>query len=200
MTKTADKKPLSEVERVKVDSLNLNPRNANAHTAESIETIRKGLETYGQYHPLVVEAKSRRVLIGNGRLRAMQALQWKECEIRWFRGTPAEAEKLALYDNRSSELSDWDTPNLAAILSELNDASFDLGSIGFTQAEFEKIVADADKLAAAAAKGEAEGFGAGMGPKKPEEFRVMVTFDSEPAREAFLQKAARQKWEVRKLD
>lgn len=69
------------IKRVPLDSLHLDPANARTHGAENMQAIEASLRRFGQAEPLVVQASTGRVIGGNGRLLAMQKLDWTECEV-----------------------------------------------------------------------------------------------------------------------
>lgn len=116
--------------KMKVSDLNEDKRNANKHSKKNIEAIKSNLLAYEQYSPLVIRKGSNIVMIGNGRLQAMKELGWKECYCFVMDITDAEAKRLAIADNRTSELSEWDDNVLAELLQEIgieeaNGAGFD---------------------------------------------------------------------------
>ena len=71
-----DEAPL-KVKRVPLDTLHLDPANARVHPEENLAAIEASLRRFGQAEPLVVQAKSGRVIGGNGRLVAMKKLGWR---------------------------------------------------------------------------------------------------------------------------
>lgn len=99
--------PALTYERVPVESLTLDPKNARVHGDRNLEAIRASLEKYGQQAPLVVDADGI-VLAGNGRLQAARALGWTHVDVARspLRGEAARA--FALADNKTAELADWD--------------------------------------------------------------------------------------------
>ncbi len=64
------------IQRVPLDSLHLDPANARAHDTRNLAAIEASLARFGQAEPLVVQAGTRRVIGGNGRLVAMGKLGW----------------------------------------------------------------------------------------------------------------------------
>ena len=68
------------IKRVPLDSLHQDPANARTHGNDNLEAIRASLQRFGQAEPLVVH-KTGRVIGGNGRLAAMKALGWTECDV-----------------------------------------------------------------------------------------------------------------------
>ena len=56
------------VETVPLATLRLDPGNANIHDDEDVDSIAAKLTQFDQVEPLVVQAGTRRVIGGNGRL------------------------------------------------------------------------------------------------------------------------------------
>jgi ParB-like chromosome segregation protein Spo0J len=69
------------VRRVPIASLHLDPANARSHPERNLDAIKASLARFGQAEPLVVQRSSSRVIGGNGRLVAMKALGWSECDV-----------------------------------------------------------------------------------------------------------------------
>lgn len=63
-----------ETWRVPLDALHLDPADARQHGERNLEAIMGSLQRFGQREPLVVQAKTGRVIGGNGRLLAMREL------------------------------------------------------------------------------------------------------------------------------
>jgi ParB family chromosome partitioning protein len=119
------------VETVDIDSLTLDPNNARRHPTKNLEAIASSLEKFGQRRPLVVWQNT--IIAGNGTMVAAKSIGWREISItrvpdEW---AEAEAKAFALADNRTAELADWDPDMLAATLSELDEAGFEIQAIGF---------------------------------------------------------------------
>lgn len=99
-----------EIVKKKLSDLRLDPLNLRAHGNENIEMIKKSLVSYSQYKPLIVDAKTNIVKIGNGRFQAMKELGWKEadCILVDF----DSHEGMEVIDNRLNELSEWKDESL----------------------------------------------------------------------------------------
>jgi hypothetical protein len=69
------------IRRVPLSELHEDLSNARAHGPENLDAIAASLARWGQAEPLVVQAGSRRVIGGNGRLAAMRKLGWTECDV-----------------------------------------------------------------------------------------------------------------------
>ena len=120
-----------KVELVKIDALDLDPRNARKHDAKNLKAIADSLEQFGQRKPIVVWGRT--VVAGNGTMAAARTLGWTEIQIvrvpdDW---SADQVKAYALADNRSAELAAWDEQVLASQLLELQQAEFDIELLGF---------------------------------------------------------------------
>ncbi|MBL8841974.1 MAG: DNA modification methylase [Planctomycetes bacterium] len=131
-----------QVQRVALSSLEFWPQNARKHGPVNHEAIKASLKTFGQAEPLVVQASTKQVIGGNGRLAAMRELGWKECDVVELHLDDQKAAALGLALNRTSELASWDEPVLADILKQL-DAAGELGATGFSHDDLGELL---DKL------------------------------------------------------
>jgi len=74
------------------------------------------------------------MVAGNGALKAAQELGWEQLAAVVFTDKKS-AKAYALADNRSAELSSWDTPVLLTALDELKLEGVDLKLLGFDDKE-----------------------------------------------------------------
>jgi DNA modification methylase len=128
------------IRRVPLASLHLDPANARAHDERNLEAIKGSLARFGQAEPLVVHKGTGRLIGGNGRLVAMQALGWSECDVVELDLPPIEATALGIALNRTGELAAWHEPALAELLSALR-AEDSLDGVGFSEAEIDELLA-----------------------------------------------------------
>jgi hypothetical protein len=108
-----------------------NPRRGN------VEAIADSLRTSGQYRPIVVNRRDRRVLAGNHTLAAAKALGWTEIAVTWVDVDDDEARRIVLADNRLNDLAGYDNRELADLLRALPD----LGGTGYTSTEVDDLLA-----------------------------------------------------------
>jgi hypothetical protein len=106
------------------------PRNARAHDARSIKAIAESLDRFGQRKPIVVRRGV--VIAGNGQLAAAEALGWDRIAV--VDGSDlsdTDATAFGIADNRTAELSTWDTDILKELMADLpTDVSIALGFDG----------------------------------------------------------------------
>jgi len=126
-----------EIKTVSVNALMLDPQNARRHPKVNIDAIKESLERFGQVAPIVVRKGV--VVGGNGTLTAAQALGWDELEVVEFEGTLRDAKSLALALNRTAELAEWNTVQLAETLAELGAEA---SGLGFTAEDLDLLVGD----------------------------------------------------------
>lgn len=99
----------------KISTLRLDPDNARKHGTEDIKAIARSLDSAGQQTPIVITSEGI-VVKGNGTLEAAKLLGWQTIQTvtTTLTGKALDAYKIA--DNRTAELSEWDTAKLIAQL------------------------------------------------------------------------------------
>lgn len=131
-----------KAEKVKIDSLVEYPRNSRVHPLKNLSVIRESLKRFGQYRPLVVQSATNYVIAGNGRLKVMRELGWKEAEVVFADVSDEEALLINMADNKTLELSVWNSNLIKKMKSFSQDF---IAALGFTVAElkkFEEVKAD----------------------------------------------------------
>jgi len=152
-----------EIQRVALESLHLDPANARAHDETNLASIRASLQRFGQSEALVVQAKTGRVIAGNGRLVVMKQLGYEACDVVKLDISDLEATALGIALNRTAELAKWDQPVLAQLLKELRtDGGLD--GVGFEESDVDALLAELE----AQAKGDVQD----PGPDEPPEVPV----------------------------
>ncbi len=131
------------IRRVPLDALHQDPANARAHGPENMAAIEASLARFKQVEPLVVDARTGRVIGGNGRLAAMRKLGWTEADVVELDLEAVDATALGIALNRSAELATWDDEALAKLLATLRDEAA-LDGVGFSDAELDELLAQLD--------------------------------------------------------
>lgn len=113
-----------------------NPRiNDNA-----VDAVAASLKEFGFRQPIVVD-KDGVIVCGHTRYKAAQKLGLTKVPVHVAKDLSSEQIRAyRIADNKTSDLSDWDYDILPIELSELQDAGFDLGSIGFDETELAKLL------------------------------------------------------------
>lgn len=128
-------------ERVKIDSLKFDPRNARKHDDRNIKAIMNSLSKFGQQKAIVV-GDGGIVIAGNGTLEAAKRLGWDTIDVRRSGLKADEATAYAIADNRSAELAEWDDPVLGDILGELKESGWELDDLGFNEEDIARLNLD----------------------------------------------------------
>lgn len=109
----------------KVSELRNNPKNPRKNDG-AVDTVAKSIEKYGFRNPLIIDADNV-VWCGNTRLKASKMLGLEE--VPCIIVTDLDEQKmteLALLDNKTNEIAEWDTEMLAEILPEVDFSDFEL--------------------------------------------------------------------------
>jgi DNA modification methylase len=128
------------MEMMPVASLAAYAANARMHPSEQVAQLATSIAEFGFNVPVLVDDAG--VLIaGHGRVLAAKALGLDAVPaIRLGHLTEAQARAFRLADNQLALNSVWDESLLAAELRELRADEFDLGVIGFDQAEIDRLL------------------------------------------------------------
>ena len=129
-----------------INSLKSDHKNARKRTDRSANLIKESLERFGAARSIVIDENDR-VLAGNGTIQGAKAAGIENVRVIETDGKEiiavkrtglSEEEKvgLALADNRTSDLSEWDTSILQS-LSEEQDVS-----PWFTEEDFEDLLGE----------------------------------------------------------
>lgn len=126
----------------KVSELKLNTKNPRKND-DAVDTVAKSIQEFGFKNPLIID-KNGVVWCGNTRLKASKKLGLEEVPcIVADDLTEEQIRKLALIDNKSSEIAEWDFDLLKNELAELDLSEFEL-DWGVTEDVNEKEVEEDD--------------------------------------------------------
>ena len=111
-----------------INSLQSDHKNARKRTDQSAKLIEESLKRYGAARSIVID-EDNRILAGNGTIEGAKAAGIKNLRVIETDGTEIIAVKrtglseedkvgLALADNRTSDLSDWDQEMLRKLSEE----------------------------------------------------------------------------------
>ncbi len=127
------------IRRVALSALHPDPANARSHDERNLASIAASLKQFGQAEPLVVQRSSGKVIGGNGRMSAMQAMGWTECDVVELDLDDTQATALGIALNRTGELAAWDLPALTKILESFKGTEvFD--ALGFDEKELNAML------------------------------------------------------------
>lgn len=109
----------------KVSELKLNPKNPRKND-DAVEVVAKSIKKYGFKNPLIIDGNNV-VWCGNTRLKASKKLGIKEVPCIVVTDlTEEQIRELALIDNKSNEVAEWDMKLLEEELLELDMSEFGL--------------------------------------------------------------------------
>ena len=130
-----------EITVVPVEDLHEWPTNVRVHTTRNLEALKRCLSRFGQVKPILVQKSSMAIIAGNGTYQAVCALGWPSIKCNLLDLSDEEANALAIADNRTGELSEWNNQRLVETLKDLRQ--FDEGMLelsGFDSMELDKMV------------------------------------------------------------
>lgn len=122
------------LETVKLQEISPDPANVRKHSDRNIEAIIASLRAFGQQKPIVVDQRGI-ILAGNGTYEAARRLGWENIQITRTALSGPLATAYAIADNRTAELAEWDSENLALQLQSFRDANLDTAIAGFDEQE-----------------------------------------------------------------
>jgi len=141
----------------KIKDLKKDPRNARFHPARNMAMLEDSMREVGAGRSIVID-EDNVILAGNGATEAAQRVGIDKVRIIDADGdeliavrrkglTPEQKIKLALWDNRAQETSEWDPDVLRSMEAEFGE-SLKLKGLGglFTDSEMEKLVKETKKL------------------------------------------------------
>ena len=116
-------------------------RNAKTHGADQVAKIAASMARYGWTNPVLVAADGE-VIAGHGRILAAAELGLTEAPVIVLDHlTEEERKAYRIGDNKLTELGAWDEALLAGELQELLAEDIDLGMLGFSDAELDRLLA-----------------------------------------------------------
>jgi ParB/RepB/Spo0J family partition protein len=126
-----------------VDQLRQWPKNPRDHSDEQIAEIADAIREFGFLQPPLVDEKRRRILAGNGRIRAaVQAGLTEVPVIPLGHLTRAQQIAFVIADNRLAEKASWNRAFLAEQALELQRLGFDVAHTGFSEDELNAMIAE----------------------------------------------------------
>lgn len=139
------KKPKALLEptliRLKVSEVLPWSENPRQHNEEQLRLLGKSISHYGLVALPIVQAGTRRLIAGHGRIQALMAAGHGEREIPVLEVAMTDEDALAytITDNRLTDLSEWKLPELKSALAELDNGAFDIEWTGFDDEALKKL-------------------------------------------------------------
>lgn len=137
-----------QTQRVKIETLVLDPANVRRHPSRNLDAIKGSLTRFGQQKPVIVDSKGI-VIAGNGTVMAAKDLGWEHINILRTTLEGSEATAYAIADNRTAELAEWDDAALAQQIAALQTEDEELArACGFANQEIERLIETTTGIAA----------------------------------------------------
>ena len=119
-----------------------NPR----HNEEAVAPVAASIKRFGFASPIIVRQKDGVVIAGHTRLLAARSLGLRRVPVRYMDLDPADARLLAIVDNKSAEVAEWDNEALATLLGEMDEYDLELLlDTGFTEDDLDGLLEDTDE-------------------------------------------------------
>ncbi|MBN2308441.1 MAG: DNA modification methylase [Candidatus Hydrogenedentes bacterium] len=112
-----------------------NPR----RNGKAIPAVAKSIKAFGFNVPVLCDTQLR-IVAGHTRVEAAKRLGMASVPAIVLPLSGRECRRFAIADNRTGELSDWDTPKLREILDELHSEDADLAALGFPSRELRRLL------------------------------------------------------------
>ena len=137
--KSATEWPAANVEMRAISGLVPYARNSRTHSAEQVDQIAASMREWGWTNPVLVD-EAGMIIAGHGRILAAQKLGILEAPVMTARGWSEDQKRAyVIADNKLALNAGWDMAALAVELGDLSGAGFDLGLIGFSSDELNKM-------------------------------------------------------------
>lgn len=136
--------PADRIERWPLSRLVPFARNARTHSASQIDQIAASMREWGWTNPVLVD-EAGMIIAGHGRVEAARKLALSDVPVMIARGwSDASKRAYVIADNKLALNAGWDDAMLAAELSDLQAAAFDVDLIGFDASELSKLLGSED--------------------------------------------------------
>lgn len=135
---------LNDIVTMPLSKLIPHPRNPRKISESKIAMLKKSMEHFGDVNIITYNQRTRHVIGGNQRIKVMQALGWKEADVRVV--DLPENEEVALMARLNVADGEFIMPVLKEILFDLDAQNFDLDLTGFDIEEFEKLATNAPPI------------------------------------------------------
>lgn len=125
LKKATTKSLFENVARVPIKSIKVHPENPNVRV--DIDDVVDSLEEDGLYKPLVVQAKTKYILVGNHTYLAARKLGWTEIDVVMLDIDDTTARRIMVKDNKIGQDAILDDTLVAQLLSKIPDAHIGTG-------------------------------------------------------------------------
>ncbi len=128
------------IEQIKTSKLIPYARNTRTHSDAQVAQIAGSIREFGFTNPVLIDAENG-IIAGHGRVLAAGKLGMDKVPcIRLSHLTDTQRRAYIIADNKLALNSGWDEAMLGLELSDLREADFNLGLIGFDADEIERAL------------------------------------------------------------
>jgi hypothetical protein len=108
----------------------------------AVDAVASSISRFGFASPIVARVGGQ-VIAGHTRLKAAIRLGLDVVPVRYLDISDGDAAALALADNRTGEIADWDDEALSAVLRELADDGVGVGDLGWSDDDLKDLLSPA---------------------------------------------------------
>ena len=114
--------------------------NPRKNDGAAVDAVADSIKRFGFASPIIARKEDGQVIAGHTRLKAAQKLGIDLVPVRYLDLDPADAKLLAIADNKTGEVADWDEELLGKVLRELDELDLDLGDTAFDAGELDSLM------------------------------------------------------------
>lgn len=151
-----------QIEWVPISQVFPNPANPRLND-DAVPHVAASLRRFSWQQPLVVKP-SGEIVAGHTRYKAALSLKFATVPVVRFRGSELDATAFSIADNKLHELSSWDEPALAELLTHLRSED-SLEGVGFDTSDIDELLRELE--AAQTSPGVVDDPGPGDVPEVP---------------------------------
>jgi ParB family transcriptional regulator, chromosome partitioning protein len=133
-----------KIEYISTDELIPYYANSRTHSESQVKQIAASIREFGFTNPILIDEKGT-IIAGHGRLVAAQLLNIDEVPTITLNGlTDIQRKAYVIADNKLALNSGWDIDILGNELKGLEEFDFNLGLLGFEEAELNTLLGQID--------------------------------------------------------
>jgi hypothetical protein len=129
-------------EAIDIDAIHEHP--ANPRRGDD-DAVAESIEANGFWGGILVQRSTGAIIGGNTRYRAMRAAGETTIPGFWIDCDDAEAKRIMLADNRTSDLAFYDDPLLVSLLGELHSTPEGLYGTGYDDSAYDLLLRQTDR-------------------------------------------------------
>ena len=128
-----------KVEQIAIADLIPYARNARTHSPEQVQQIARSIQEFGWTNPVLIDEKGN-IIAGHGRVMAAKELGMDKVPCLRLAGlTEAQQRAYRIADNQLALNAGWDDALLADELRDLGSIDFDIGLIGVSDEDIDRL-------------------------------------------------------------